>query len=263
MVCRVTGKQENVSSPAVKKLRGFFSSIIIPALFLCCAREQKMKIAIIGYGNVGSALGTGWLRAGHEVIFGVREPRSPQLRDLLETLGDRASAATVAEAAAAADVVVLATPWSAAEPAIRSAGRLVDKVLIDCTNPIGREGLLAIGLHDSGAECIERWAFGAKVVKAFNSTGSANMADADYGDHQPRPAMFLCGDEDGAKSLVLQLVEDLGFDAIDCGPLTSARYLEPLAMLWIQLAYRQGLGENIAFSLLRRNTTSSEAEANE
>ena len=217
-----------------------------------------MKIAIIGYGNVGSALGAGWLRAGHEIVFGVREPRSPQLRELLETLGDKARAATVAEAAAAAEVVVLATPWSAAELAIRAAGRLVDKVLVDCTNPIGREGLLVLGLDDSGAECIERWAFGAKVVKAFNSTGWANMADANYGEGQPRPTMFLCGDEDGAKHIVLQLAEDLGFDAVDCGPLTSARYLEPLAMLWIQLAYRQGLGENIAFSLLRRTQSGVE-----
>ncbi|MBP7228326.1 MAG: NAD(P)-binding domain-containing protein [Longilinea sp.] len=217
-----------------------------------------MKIAIIGYGNVGSALAKGWLRAGHEIVFGVREPRAPQLRDLLETLGERARGETVADAAAAAEVVVLATPWSAAEPAIRAAGRLVDKVLVDCTNPIGREGLLAVGHTDSGGECVERWAFGAKVVKAFNCTGWSNMADADYGTEQPRPTMFLCGDEDGAKHIVSQLAEDLGFDAVDCGPLTSARYLEPLAMLWIQLAYRQGLGEDIAFALLRRPQADAE-----
>jgi predicted dinucleotide-binding enzyme len=87
------------------------------------------------------------------------------------------------------------------------------------------------------------------VVKAFNTTGSGNMANADYGP--TRPAMLLCGDDQAAKQTVAQLAEALGFEAIDAGPLTSARLLEPLAMLWVGLN-RRGLGPNIAFALLRR-----------
>lgn len=88
------------------------------------------------------------------------------------------------------------------------------------------------------------------MVKTFNSTGSVNMVDPRYGS-QPA-SMFLCGDDSKAKSVVARLGEEIGFEMIDAGPLANARLLEPLAMLWISLAYRQGLGPNIAFKLLRR-----------
>jgi predicted dinucleotide-binding enzyme len=109
---------------------------------------------------------------------------------------------------------------------------------------------LALGYTTSGAESVSGWAPGARVVKAFNTTGSGNMMDADY--RGQRPTMFFCGDDASAKEITAGLAEELGFEPCDCGPLMVARYLEPVAGLWVQLAYREGLGTDIAFKLLRR-----------
>jgi len=124
-----------------------------------------MKIAIIGSGQVGGALGRRWAQLGHEIIFGLRDPNKNSTNELLEEIGPRTWAASIAEAAAAADVIVPATPW----PAARNA-----------------------------------------------------------------------------------LAAELGFDVVDAGGLIAARYLEPLAILWIHLAYKAGFGPNIAFRLIRR-----------
>lgn len=109
---------------------------------------------------------------------------------------------------------------------------------------------MAVGTTTSAAEQIAGWARGAYVVKAFNSTGWNNMADPIY--HGERITMFICGDNARAKDIVTGLAEDLGFEVVDAGALTVARFLEPLAMLWIHLAVVQNLGRDIAFKLLRR-----------
>ena len=208
-----------------------------------------MKIAIIGAGNVGGTLGTAFARHGHEVVFAARDPSSDKLREAVER-APGARAAAVAEAAASADLVVLATPWPSAEQAVRSAGDISGKVLIDCTNPLAPDlSGLVVGQTDSAAESVARWAPGARVVKAFNTTGFKNMADPHYGDQ--RIDMYVCGDEPAARSTVMRLAEEIGFDPVDCGPLRNARLLEPLAMLWIWLAIN-GQGPDIAFKLLRR-----------
>jgi len=163
----------------------------------------------------------------------------------------------VDEAAAASEVVVLTVPWAAAHDAVRSAGDLTGKVLVDATNPVdmGLEGLkqgLLLGHTTSAAEQVAAWARGARVVKAFNITGVGNMHDPRYGSQAA--TMFLCGDDAEAKAAVTQLGEDLGFEMIDAGPLAIARLLEPLAMLWIHLAVFQGLGPEFAFRLQRRSS---------
>jgi 8-hydroxy-5-deazaflavin:NADPH oxidoreductase len=208
-----------------------------------CHYFPAMRIAIIGAGRVGMALGHGWVRAGHAVAFGVRNPAGK------EVLVGRV--ATVPEAVRGAEVVVLATPWSAAEAALRGAGSVAGKIVVDCTNPIlpGLAGL-AVGTTESAAERLAAAVPDARLVKAFNTTGSANMANPSYGDH--RLTMFLCGDDPAAKRAVAELIGDLGMEPVDAGALTAARYLEPLAMLWIHLAYRQGLGSDFALQLLRR-----------
>ncbi len=209
-----------------------------------------MQIGIIGAGNVGRALGEGWLRAGHQVLFsGSREPR--RLQDLAASLGANARAGTPAEAARFGEVIVLAVPWSAADDALRDAGPLTGKIVVDCTNPLKADlSGLAIGHTTSAAEEIARRAGGARLVKAFNTTGAENMRSPRFGGGQA--AMFICGDDRPAKSVVSRLATDLGFDAVDAGPLAAARLLEPLAMLWISLAYAQGLGTGFAFAILRR-----------
>ena len=214
-------------------------------------KEDAMRIAIIGAGNVGGTLGKMWAAKGYEVAFGVRRPNDAKVQTLVAATGQRARATSVKDAVAGAEVVVLATPWSAAESALKEAGDLRGKVVVDATNPLKPDlSGLVLGHSTSAGEHVAACAPGAKVVKAFNTIGAAHMADPRFGTQ--RASMFLCGDDTGAKAMVGRLAGDLGFDAVDCGPLTQARLLEPLAMLWISMAYAYGAGPNIGFALLRK-----------
>ncbi len=214
-----------------------------------------MKIAVIGAGNVGGTLGKRWAKAGQEVAFGVRDPGDARIAALVRESGPSARAASVPEAVREAAVVVLTVPWANAQEAIAAAGNLRGRILIDATNPLPltpeclRQGLV-IGHTTSAAEEIARWAAEARVVKAFNTTGFQNMADPVYGTQGL--SMFLCGDDAEAKKVVADLARQLGFEPVDVGPLRSARYLEPLAMLWIDLAILQGFGTNFGFQLIKR-----------
>jgi hypothetical protein len=210
-----------------------------------------MRIAILGTGRVGGVLGRRWAQQGHTVIFGSRQPGSPKVTELVQSAGQNASAASQAEAVEAAEVVVLAVPWRSAEEIVHSIPGWNGKTLVDCTNPIaeGRRRL-SLGTTTSAAEEIARWASGARVVKAFNMVGSSTMENPRYGDTNAN--LFICGDDAEAKQAVNGLAASLGFAVIDAGDLSSARYLEPLAMLWIHLAYNQGFGREIAFQLLKR-----------
>jgi 8-hydroxy-5-deazaflavin:NADPH oxidoreductase len=208
-----------------------------------------MQIGIIGAGKVGNALGVGWIGAGHDVTFGIRDPNAPPS-------GGPAGAryASVAMASQGAEAVVLSVPWPAVPDALAAAGNLSGKVLIDCTNPLrmGASGLeLEIGHSSSGGERVAALAPGAAVFKTLNQTGFANMEHART--FAPLPAaMYVAGDDAARKPLVLTLVADLGFEAIDAGPLTVARLLEPMAMLWIHMALNRGAPMTQAFALTHR-----------
>jgi 8-hydroxy-5-deazaflavin:NADPH oxidoreductase len=210
----------------------------------------SMQIGIIGAGNVGNALGVGWIRAGHDVTFGVRDPNAAPS-------GGPAGAryASVAAAVRDAEAVVLAVPWPAVADAVAAAGDLSGKLLIDCTNPLrmGVNGLeLEIGHTTSGGERVAALASGASVFKTFNQTGFGNMENARA--FEPLPAaMYVAGDDVVRKSVVLALVSDLGFEAIDAGPLTVARLLEPMAMLWIHMTLNRGAPMTQAFALTHRD----------
>lgn len=212
-----------------------------------------MNIAIFGAGSVGGALGKRLLAAGHQVCFGVPHPQGDKTQTLLRELGTNASAATVAEAAATANVILLATPWPAVPEALQSAGELAGKIIVDCTNPLqmGAKGLeLTTGYTSSGAEQVAAWAPGAHIVKAFNQTGFGNMENPAYGGNCA--VMFVCGDDAQARATVCELSEAIGFETIDAGGLKIARLLEPLAMLWIHLSFTTPLKRDFALALLRR-----------
>jgi predicted dinucleotide-binding enzyme len=207
-----------------------------------------MNIAVIGAGRVGSTLGGRWAAGDHAVTFGVRTPGDTRHDSLRAVPG--VSVATPADAVAGADVVVLALPWPAVEEVARDLGpALGEAVLVDASNPIADGGLATVG-GPSGAERVAAWSGSARVVKAFNTTGSGNMADATYSTGTPMLA--VAGDDDGAKAVVAGLAAELGFDPVDAGPLSAADDLEHVAALWIRLAYALGNGPDIAFSLLRR-----------
>jgi 8-hydroxy-5-deazaflavin:NADPH oxidoreductase len=157
--------------------------------------EILMRIAIIGAGNVGSALGRGWLSAGEDVVFGVPNPADPKYTSL-----PRERLRTPLEAARNAEAVVLATPWQATEAAVKSLGDLSGKIVIDCTNPlgVGPNGLeLVLGHNTSGGEQVAAWASAAAVFKTLNQIGAESIDKAPL--FPVRPVMFIAGDNESMK----------------------------------------------------------------
>ena len=165
-----------------------------------------------------------------------------------------ASTGTFADAAKFAEVAVLALSWTGAENALKLAGaeNLAGKVVIDAINPLtmGPRGLeLAIGHTDSAGEQVQRWLPGARVVKAFNSVGYAQMFKPEFPGGPPD--MFICGNDDAAKKTVTDILMSFGWSTIDIGGIEGARLLEPLCVLWINYAMR-AQSHSHAFKLLRK-----------
>jgi 8-hydroxy-5-deazaflavin:NADPH oxidoreductase len=198
---------------------------------------SKQSVAIIGAGNVGIAVGGALQRAGHEVVYGLREGSS----SAAEVTNAGGTVVPMAEAARR-PIVLLAVPARALPEAIAALGDLAGKIVIDATNSFANGPL-------SGAEQLQALVPKARVVKAFNTTGAENMGDAKRLAHTP--FMPICGDDDAAKGVVLALARDAGFEAIDVGPLKSAGLLESLAHLWVDLV-RRGGGRDFAFALTRK-----------
>ena len=171
-----------------------------------------MKIAIIGAENVSSSLGRVWAKAGHYIIFGVRNVPPAQGRTMppIPGIGAGTAMMSLLDAAIKADIIVLVCPWPAVPETIKALGDLSGKVLIDGTNPLALNGdgslSLSVGSTSSGAEEIEQLAPGAMVVKAFNTYGPENYADSSYPNAAGlKPVMFYCGDNDEAKAKVHQI----------------------------------------------------------
>lgn len=204
-----------------------------------------MKIGLFGAGNVGGALGASWVKAGHEVFFGVQDPKAKDTLDLVARCGPNAKAGTLKEAAAFGDIIVIALPWTAAYESLPKLD-LGSKVVIDCSNP---PDTLPEGVH-SGVEALKRLAPRAKFAKAFNITGAANMAHPAYPDGPL--AMFFCADDKDAKRTAETLIKATGFEPYDLGPLANARLMEAQAQLWVSLAYKSGLGPDFGFRLVKR-----------
>jgi 8-hydroxy-5-deazaflavin:NADPH oxidoreductase len=208
--------------------------------------QNRTEIAVIGAGRVGQALGERWHSLGYQVRYGVPDPTVERY----SPLGGRV--ALPSEVARNADVVVLAIPWEAAQAACGSLGTVAGKIVIDCTNPVAMapDGLThALGLASSAAEHIRDWCRGAYVFKTLNQTGFETMADPTR--HAVKPVMFVAGDDAKNKEVVLRLVDALGFEAADAGPLTNARWLEAYALIWIDQVFKRGQSRSLAFALSR------------
>ncbi len=169
-----------------------------------------MQIAVIGMGNVGSALGRRWAAAGHQVTFCVRDPANVEKR--AEAAKAKAAIGPMI-AAASAEAILLAIPWRAVPEALQAAGDLSGKVLLDCTNPVTHELTeLTLGFTTSAGEEVARMAPGARVVKIFNTNGAKNMADPNYGGHQV--TMLYAGDDEGANQTAAKLATEIGFEPV-------------------------------------------------
>ena len=209
----------------------------VAALFLILAAPVfGDTIAVVGTGDVGAALGPEFARQGHTVVYGSREPGRSEVIELVERTGDRASATTPAEAAAQADIVVLAVPGLLVGEITRGLGDLSGKIIIDPTNPLERrDDRLEHGVETSNAEIIQEAAPGAHVVKAFNTLNWRTMVDPESAGGPV--SIPLVGDDDRAKARVAELVAGMGLEPIDVGPLRDARWVEGMLILWINNRY--------------------------
>jgi len=213
-----------------------------------------MRIGVIGSGVVGRTLAVGFLKYGHAVTIGTRDP--DKLKDwAAEHKG--AQVAGFAGTAAFGEVVVLAVAGAGALEALRLAGaaNLDGKPVVDATNPIADappvHGVLSFftSLGESLMERLQKAFPNARIVKAFNSVGAAYMVDPDFGG--VRPTMFICGDHEGAKRIVAKLLDDFGWETADMGAVEAARAIEPLCMLWCIPGVAHGDWSPRAFKLLR------------
>ncbi|HIK08980.1 MAG TPA: NADPH-dependent F420 reductase [Oscillatoriaceae cyanobacterium M33_DOE_052] len=205
-----------------------------------------MKIGILGAGNIGGTLGKLWAKQGHQVYFGVRDVNSEKTQALLAESGGNAQAGSLQEAASFGDVVLLAVHWrNVPEVLAQVSGVLGGKILIDATNRMIPPPPDTTG---SAAGDIAKEVPGAKVVKSFSTLGANNLTRLEFGNENA--SNFICGDDADAKALVVELSEAVGFDAVDCGPLSVAPLIESLTKLWVQIS--RNYSREIAFKLLRR-----------
>ena len=201
-----------------------------------------MKIGILGSGDVGHALGQGFVGRGHDVMIGSRHPKSESLAKWLKQAKGKASTGTYEAAAKHGEVVVLATLGRAAEEVLRLAGAssFEGKVVIDVTNPLAEEDLVPfVGLTDSLGERVQRKLPDARVVKAFNSVPSTQMVDPKFEGGVPE--MLIAGNDRAAKQTVEGILKEFGWPgAIDIGGIEGARWLEALVPLWVLIGTKLG-----------------------
>lgn len=211
-----------------------------------------MRIAFIGYGQVGAPLADHLQRAGHDVVLAAADPSSDSVRQATA----RNAALRVAapdEAVGHAEVVFLATPFQANAAALNAvAASLRGKVLVDCTNPVGPGLSHGLQSAESGAQQVQRLAPGARVVKAFSIYGFENFEDHSFAAANVAPAMFYCGDDAPAKATVATLIADLGWEPFDVGGLVQALHLEHMTLLWVRMVRVNKASPHMVWAVLRR-----------
>lgn len=214
-----------------------------------------MKVGILGSGMVGQALANGFIKYGYEVMIGTGD--ASKHAELKEKTGGKAQIGTFTETASFGELLVLATKGSAAESALQRSGiqAIGSKIVIDVTNPIAElppvNGVLQFftGTNDSLMERLQKLAPSARFVKAFSCVGNAFMIDPDFGG--VKPTMFLCGNDEAAKTEVKRILEQFGWEHEDMGTVEAARAIEPLCILWCLPGFRQNQWSH-AFKLLKK-----------
>jgi NADPH-dependent F420 reductase len=207
-----------------------------------------MNLGILGAGNMGGTLGKVWAQKGNEVFFGTRSPE--KALELSKSVNMRAG--SYEDAATFGDVVFIGTPWGATESLLKSLSKpLAGKIIIDCTNALAADFLsLSVPPTTSAGELVQSWLPNSKVVKAYNTIGAKVLLNPNY--NGTLATGFYCGNDTDAKKTVAKLITQSGFEPIDCGELIQARTLEAMTLLFLNLAFKQGMGGQIAFTLLKR-----------
>jgi predicted dinucleotide-binding enzyme len=214
------------------------------------ATPPPSTVAIIGTGNVGSALGSKLAQLGHPVIYGSREPTRESVRALVARTGPKASAATPREAASRAEVVVLAVPADALEEVTKDLGDLSGKILVDPTTGAMRraaDGYMELVPGPSNSERVQSWAPQARVVKA-GIPGAYVIADPQI--LGVAPTVPLASNDRAAKEAVARMIAGIGLDPFDAGPLRFARAIDEFGLLFM-VPLNQGRAEGIEIKFLR------------
>jgi 8-hydroxy-5-deazaflavin:NADPH oxidoreductase len=213
-----------------------------------------MKVGVLGSGDVAKALAAGFIKHGHQTMIGTRD--KAKLKEWLEA-NPKAAVGSFSETAAFGEALVLAVKGLAAAEVLRAAGsaNLNGKLVMDACNPIAEappaNGVLKFftTLDDSLMERLQKEFSSAHFVKAFNSVGNGQMVNPQY--KGGKPTMFICGNDDGAKVITAQILEQFGWESADMGKVESARAIEPLCMLWCVLGFTKNEWTH-AFKLLHQ-----------
>jgi hypothetical protein len=211
-----------------------------------------MRIAFLGYGNVGAPLADHLQRLGHEVALAAADRRSEGVKKALFRNG-ALNVAPPGAAVARAEIVFLATPFQANEEVLKPvATELAGKVLVDCTNPVGPGLRHGLDSRQSGSEAVQNFVPAARVVKAFSIYGFENFEDSRYPAYSVKPAMMFCGDDAAAKRTVGELIDQLGWEPLDVGGLEQALHLEHMTLLWVRMVRVRGATPHMVWARLRR-----------
>jgi len=213
------------------KISALATLTAIAAVFACASPAFAATIAVIGTGNVGGALGPQFGKLGHTIIYGSRSPQREDVQALVGRTSGNATAMLPADAARAADIVIIAVKWDDAETAVKSLGDLSGKIILDPTNAVrvDAQGIRRHAVETSAGQMIQSWAPNAKVVKAFNTLGAGTMTNpAEAGGRMTIP---IVGDDPAAKAVIAELVRGIGFDAVDMGGIEFAHALEQMLIV--------------------------------
>ena len=211
-----------------------------------------MRVGILGSGLMGGKLGTIWARAGHEVVFSYARSEQKLKRVARDAKGN-ARAGTPSEAAQDAEALLFSVHWSRLDDVLKQAGDLSGKVIVNCSLPMNADDTdLVIAHTSSGSEALAQKVPKARIVSAFNTVPSEVL----FGVFEARrkatkPSLVYCGDDARSKKIAAELIQDVGFDPIDAGPLRVARYTEPFTLLIAQLAYEGDDGPELAYRFVR------------
>lgn len=205
-----------------------------------------MKIGILGSGLMGGTLGRLWAACGHDITFAYSRDESSRARMAAAAGG---TSGTIAEAVRDADALLLAVHWSRVPEVLDQAGDLSGKVMLNCCVPLDEANEnLVVGMTTSGAEELARRRPEAHWVSCFNTNPSESLEPVFRRKRQsPVPQVLTCSDHAGARSVAANLIRDIGFDPLDCGPLRNARFTEPFAMATVELAYVQPGGPALTY----------------